>query len=337
MLLKQILAELLLKEVTEDTVLYHRSFKNYKLGDIINPSSNEKSTDHYKSFSNEGMEMYLEKYRKENHPELPSRGKCVYCSVVPRSAFYGKGYLYEVKPRGGPVLVTLANLINQMGSVWAQAERSVDRYESPRFRNDFNTDEGYQEYTKKRNEEIWFYAENRLNELFKFYWSGTNYSGAFKKDAKWIEVLCHSAEVVGVGGEESFKFFKKGDIVKTKIDLEFEVYMNEKEIKNDPDFFEKLKKIYKDVKIPEKAYEPIQIVAPAGTKIKLENVVMNQSKFKSYKIGDDGIDNYLSVYRSIFGYSVDEPKIPLDLRRVLWKKNYGKKAQVKLEDLIEKA
>jgi hypothetical protein len=146
--LSEILKSILL-EISHDTVLYHRSMKKFKVGDIIKPTNTAESG-HYGSSA---VEIYMEAYRQEFFSDSPPRGKCIYCSVVPNSAFFGKGYLYEVKPRGR-FLVTLASLINQIGGVWSREEDNQSRYSDRRFSSDFGSNEEYNQYLKDRNDDI---------------------------------------------------------------------------------------------------------------------------------------------------------------------------------------
>ena len=120
MLLSEILREMRLDEITRDTVLYHRSMDKYKMGDIINPEKRpeaEKGESHW--LSKKFTEKKLEEYRKKINPNAPSRFNCVFFSIVPRSAFTGKGYLYEVKPKG-KFLVTLSYLINKIAEEFSR-------------------------------------------------------------------------------------------------------------------------------------------------------------------------------------------------------------------------
>ena len=329
-LLTEILKSMLL-EISNDTVLYHRSFKKYNVGDVISP--NESATGHYGNLSD--MEVYMEAYRQEFHPEAPPRGKCIYCSVVPNSAFYGKGIIYEVKPRG-KFLVTLASLINLAAREWERSERRNG--DDRRSRIDFDTDEDYKQYKKDLAEDIWYGAQYELKKIFEWYWSGKNVNGAFKKDSKWIEVLCESVEVVGVRGEDSFKYLKQNDHVKLRRDITIDSFGR---VLSNPTRWtkEEAEEIVKKYGgTVENNYGSISIkgmTIPKGTELQVVSSVINQSKFKSSDIGQQPMNNYLDVYRRLVMVPIDDD-IFVDIRSVLWNLNYGKRHMTKTEDIFEK-
>ena len=99
-----------INEINENTILYHRSYGDYEPNQILNPKDKYSGGHPYQ---NSYLEKKLEEFRQENAPDKPSRMSCVFCSVVPRAAFVGRGHLYEVKPIGN-FHVTLSYYINFM-------------------------------------------------------------------------------------------------------------------------------------------------------------------------------------------------------------------------------
>ena len=239
--LKHLLLESgLLLEIDNNTTLYHRSLHQYKVGDIIDPKVKfgDGST-HW--LASQVSEKALEAYRQKNFPDKPSRFKCVYTSIIPNSAFIGKGPVYEVKPMGKWFL-TFGNYINKINE---QFERRVERCEylrSPifgdvgmgrypekeRWENGWNeTYPKYEDYQKafraEQDKAMLQEAEYVMTHEFDRYWNPSpNHNISVYK--KWVEVLCEQVKVVGVGDPADFKFFQRGDRVKLKEDIEADWY-----------------------------------------------------------------------------------------------------------------
>jgi len=213
---KQFINEVLLLEISNDTVLYHRSFDKFEVGNIINPS--KKFTDQTPHrLSSSKYEQEFEKYRKENYPDVPSRLNCVYTSIVPNSAFKGRGFLYEVKPIG-KFHLTMAWLINEMNLAWDEAGLTA---RSSNYGMDMPDDkEERKKWQKEQDDNVWWYAEGNLISLFEQYLNTKWTSGQIKKWTKWVEVLCEQVKVVRVHGEEEYKYLKKGDKIVLLKDLE---------------------------------------------------------------------------------------------------------------------
>ena len=96
--LSHLLLEQLLNEISTNTPLYHRSLRKMNVGDAIEIPKDLTTNKHY--LANKMGELALEQERKEIAPDAPSRLNCVYSSLIPRSRFVDKGYLYRVKPTG---------------------------------------------------------------------------------------------------------------------------------------------------------------------------------------------------------------------------------------------
>lgn len=95
--------------IQRGTRLFHRSHRDFKVGDIIEPGrGGELPSWQYE------VERYLEQVRKEEYPQKLSRRECVYTSVVPRARFTGRGKLYVVEPMGGKTHVADSRIIDQL-------------------------------------------------------------------------------------------------------------------------------------------------------------------------------------------------------------------------------
>jgi hypothetical protein len=111
--LRRLIRESILLEydVSPNATLYHRSPIDFKVGDVLTAQKDPKTGQHW--LASKRSEQALERYRQQNHPDLPSRFDCVFASFNPRSRFLGKGKLYAIKPEG-KMFVTDSNLIDQM-------------------------------------------------------------------------------------------------------------------------------------------------------------------------------------------------------------------------------
>ena len=87
------LSKALLLEMSTDTLLYHRSTHNFKIGDTIKPHGIGLNNKHF-YIERDNVEKFLEQYRPANKP---SRGNSVYLSVIKKSRFIEKGTLYVCK------------------------------------------------------------------------------------------------------------------------------------------------------------------------------------------------------------------------------------------------
>ena len=340
LLLKNILKEsVLLNEITEDTMLYHRSFDKFKVGDIIDPSvkfGDAKNGAHW--LKSNFMEEKLEEARKNINPTAPSRFNCVYTSVIPNSAFSGKGYLYEVKPIGS-FHTTLAYLINKMNNEFERGSAGRDYGRFPE-KSHYKTDKEYQDawkrYEKEKAEYAWMNSEYRLEPLFEWYWKGINVGGGFKTNTKWIEVLCEKVKVVGVGGDESYKYLSIGDKVELMDDVKEDFYgYDASGNKMLPQ--EEIDRVVKDFNgKEEKSFgrSSWKITIPKGTKAKVKAAVLDQSAIKDFDTGDYK-GSYVSQYR-VLKLIPDGYDFYIDGRRHIYNKNYGKKYRVPVNDIFRK-
>ncbi|HRW21679.1 MAG TPA: hypothetical protein P5509_06885 [Bacteroidales bacterium] len=198
-----------LYELSENSTLYHRSFNKYKVGDIIHPSVGKKGT-HWSE--DDVMEIGLEEFRKENYPNRPSRANAVYSSVIPRSRFFDKGYLYVVKPIGN-FFMTDSMLIDQLNEDLFQSQKN-----SPR---------GFLTLTDAKK-----YPKVVLNFLswynMKKYWEGVK--SLPKKRWGDLEILADQAQVVQVIEDAPGTLRPGMDIVITENDklmVTLSIYNNE--------------------------------------------------------------------------------------------------------------
>jgi len=163
-------------ELSDNSTLYHRSFKKYKVGDIIQPSVGKKG---YHWSEDNVMEIGLEEFRKQNFPNRPSRSNCVYSSVIPRSRFSDKGYLYVVKLIGN-YFMTDSLLIDQLNE---------DLYQNQKDTPGFLSLEDAKKYPKTVMDCLGYYNMNR-------YWKGVK---SLPKN-RWgdLEVLSNAVEIIQV-------------------------------------------------------------------------------------------------------------------------------------------
>ena len=211
--LTQILKELLIKEVDENTTLYHRSPIKLNPGDIIKPNK-DASGHHW--MESKPAEIGMEHYRKQMNPSAPSRFDCVYSSLIPRSRFVDKGYLYEIKPKG-KIHITDSSLIDEIN----------ERFERDSY-DDLGSYDEIQKAAKKDPVRVAIYLP--YYEV-KDYWDGVSPT---KTNLKNIEVLSDSALVVReVQESEKATPFVVGDTIKVsesnKIRIKSNIYINSNE------------------------------------------------------------------------------------------------------------
>ena len=212
--LKQILNEILLEEISERTTLYHRSPIKLSTGDVIKPKFTEKGS-HW--LSDSPFEIAMEYYRQQYHKDKPSRLNCIYSSLIPRSRFVDKGYVYEIKPHGR-ILVTDSSMIDTMVRKFDDALYVSSLYRTSKYG------------TKEREE---FLKDGKtLADYFlqgeHYYWTGV---APTKNNLVNIEVLSDSAVVVGerIESEKTTPFRAEDDVIVTennKIIVGMEFYIN---------------------------------------------------------------------------------------------------------------
>ena len=88
--------ELLLREVSSGSVLYHRSKADLEPGDVL--TSDKTSSDSHKRKAE--AERAFEEMRQDRFASKPSRLRSVFLSPTPKSRFNMKGDLYKVEARG---------------------------------------------------------------------------------------------------------------------------------------------------------------------------------------------------------------------------------------------
>jgi hypothetical protein len=331
-----------LDEITENTVLYHRSMDKYKVGDIINPTSkfgSVKDSSHW--LSKKFTEKKLESYREKMNPNAPSRFQCVFCTVVPRSAFTGKGYLYEVKPKG-KFLATLSYLINKIDNEFDRGRPRGDETMWPPEKKNYPSDITYQlayaAYEEKENDWAWWSSKDELEKIFEWYWKGVNVGGGFKKNAKWVEVLCEQAVVAGVGGEASYDFLKAGDHVELLRDVTTDHFYGHGSSGNKllpQDEVQRIVKDFNGVK-DEKSFvgNSWKLTIPKGTKARVKNALVDQNRIKDFN-ADDYQGPFTTPYRRL-NMIPDGYDFYFDAHAFLFSINYSAKKKTKTSDVFKK-
>lgn len=251
----------LLNEINKNTILYHRSHDLLNAGDILTPT-NEHGNEHW--LKSKVTEKYIEEYRQQFAPDKPSRLDCVYCSVVPRSVFVSRRYLYEVKPIG-KIHSTLAYIVNEIDNTFHNKIPSSFIFKKL----------GDNPSRSEIDELKWKYNKENLLDLFSQYWGDQN-SSLFKKDPKWIEVLCEKVLVVKKAEEESDSVLRKGDKVVFKSDYTTDFWWYENTGKN-LSLYEK-KKILDDFKASNR-----NLSIPKGTRATIRNVSYKENMPNSLK------------------------------------------------------
>ena len=223
--LSHLLLEQLLREISTDTPLYHRSLRKMNVGDAIEIPKEPSSGKHY--LASKMGELALEQERLLEAPNAPSRLSCVYSSLIPRSRFVDKGYLYRVKPTG-KIFVADSTLIDTiMERFDIEYYDYIRRYDS------------YDQQERKAIEQELLQNPSRLTEFLPseayYYWKG---SVPNKDTLRDIEVLSDGAIVTEVvsESEKSTPFVRGDDVVVTesnKLKASLDLYINSTTAKGD--------------------------------------------------------------------------------------------------------
>ena len=225
--LSHLLLEQLLNEISTNTPLYHRSLRKMNVGDVIEIPKDLTTNKHY--LANKMGELAMEQERLLEAPDAPSRLNCVYSSLIPRSRFVDKGYLYRVKPTGR-IFVADSTLIDTiMERFDREYYEHVSRYDQP-LRKEIEQDL-LQNPSKLTN-----YLPREAYE----YWMGEKPNiAAFGKAAlRDLEVLSDGAIVTEVvsESEKSTPFVMGDDVVVTESDklrANLTLYINSATAKGD--------------------------------------------------------------------------------------------------------
>ena len=219
--LSHLLLEQLLREISTDTPLYHRSLRKMNVGDAIEIPKEPSSGKHY--LASKMGELALEQERLLEAPNAPSRLSCVYSSLIPRSRFVDKGYLYRVKPTGR-IFVADSTLIDTI----------MERFD----REYYERVSSYDQPERKEIEQELLQNPSKLTnylprEAYE-YWKG---SVPNKDTLRDIEVLSDGAIVTEVvsESEKSTPFVRGDDVVVTesnKLKASLDLYINSKTMAN---------------------------------------------------------------------------------------------------------
>jgi hypothetical protein len=273
--------------------------KKMEVGEIIKPKMNDKGS-HW--LAEQPVEKAMELYRKKNFPDKPSRLNGIYCSVIPRSRFKDKGYLYAVKPIG-KMLMTNSRYIDAIGDNW---QREMMQF-SDRYRD------WKEALDNLKNEDTLLYLLDGY--LAHKYWEGDG-----KGDMEGIEVLCESAQVTEVINEEGFHVGDNIMITEDdKVRVETTIYIEENKPKPTKNFIEKIKKLYSNPDIKETYYDHnsggnIRITGflKKGVKLKLVYLQDSMRKRKGNYDEYDIRENYKYIRIRFMPYFSDEEKLNMD-------------------------
>ena len=220
--LSHLLLEQLLNEISTNTPLYHRSLRKMNVGDVIEIPKDLTTNKHY--LANKMGELAMEQERLLEAPDAPSRLNCVYSSLIPRSRFVDKGYLYRVKPTGR-IFVADSTLIDTI------MERFDREYYERVSRYDQQDRKEIEQDLLKNPSKLTNYLPREAYE----YWKG---SVPNKDTLRDIEVLSDGAIVTEVvsESEKSTPFVMGDDVVVTESDklrANLTLYINSATAKGD--------------------------------------------------------------------------------------------------------
>ena len=224
--LSHLILEQLLSEISANTPLYHRSMRKMNVGDAIEIPKNDTGKH---ALSSKMGEIALEQERKEIAPDAPSRLNCVYSSLIPRSRFVDKGYLYRVKPTGR-IFTADSSLIDTIIEKFdREYYEYISRYDQPE---------------RKEIEQELLQNPTRLTGYLPseayYYWKGSLPNLSDKSALRDIEVLSDGAIVTEVISEDekSTPFVTGDDVVVTesgKLKASLDLYINSKLASKDED------------------------------------------------------------------------------------------------------
>ena len=192
------------------------------VGDVIEIPKDLTTNKHY--LANKMGELAMEQERLLEAPDAPSRLNCVYSSLIPRSRFVDKGYLYRVKPTGR-IFVADSTLIDTI----------MERFD----REYYERVSRYDQQDRKEIEQDLLKNPSGLTEFLPseayYYWKG---SVPNKDTLRDIEVLSDGAIVTEVvsESEKSTPFVMGDDVVVTESDklrANLTLYLNSTTAKGD--------------------------------------------------------------------------------------------------------
>lgn len=224
----------IINEISEKTILYHRSSKVFDEGEILEPYA-KNDENHW--LHSQYTEKMLEKFREKYASDKPSRFNCIYCSVVPRSIFLTKGQLYEVRPIGN-FHVALAYYVNEINHTFEAVPTTMidrivgfkDKLKVEKFKWEYNKEQLLELFNKYWNTkvDITTWKDDGLDRPLKPFHS-KEYEGDaqsnFRKDPKWIEVLCEKVQIIKkVKEKEKTDVFRVGNKIEFIDDVRLEHY-----------------------------------------------------------------------------------------------------------------
>lgn len=204
----------LLKEMSANATLYHRSHRIYKVGDKIKPEDR-------KAVLEDPCERALELYRKQFYPDAPSRFTSVFATTVPRSRFRTKGHLYTVRiGTGSKWMMTDSYLIDEIKELYNR-----EMYDQKFF--------AAADMAELTDDQIMLYLNgNRADE----YWRGKSWG-----DSERLEVVAEELIVTEVDIEN---FPSIGDQFKVVKELPAQITTYFEPTKYSPEVFKNIFKKY---------------------------------------------------------------------------------------------
>lgn len=221
-------------ELSSNSTMYHRSMHKFKVGDIIKPMKN-KTGEHW--LQSNSMEVALENLRQERYSDKPSRFNCIYTTVVPRSRFVDKGYLYTVRPLGN-FFMTDSKIIDEMDGRFSS---NLNDY----FGEDWKQQSEVQKLAKNGDKRAIELLTMNLPYEANRYWTGIR---SLRGRIQDIEILCDS--VIVTEFDEDKDRLKVGDkivITDEKITGSLDLYFNSKANSSKEFTFDEITKMVNDI------------------------------------------------------------------------------------------
>jgi hypothetical protein len=223
----------LLFEISSNSTLYHRSMKKMSVGDTIVVPKNKEGKHWLQSSA---FEQAMEFMRQESYSDRPSRFNCVYSSLIPRSRFVDKGYLYVINPIGN-IFMTNSSYIDD----------AVELFD----RKFYSLSDDSRDYYKDNPHMLVNLLDFRANN----YWEGIT---SYKNSLKNIEVLSDGAIITQVIKDKKNRLLDGSDVIITESDkliANIQFYFKESTTKHDAKLYvDKCLTLFSDVHINGEQY-----------------------------------------------------------------------------------
>jgi len=181
---------------------YHRSFNQFSVGKVLDPITRFGTISDKKHPYRESLVFSkLEDFREKYHLDKPSRFSCIFCTMIPNSAYKDRGNLYEVDVIGR-IYTTNGFYINKMICLWDKTKEVVTKKSEYSLRNYYSkygsdiisAEREYTENLDNLKNEIWETSKSEFEILFDSYWNHKTEN----LDVSWVEILCDKVKIIKV-------------------------------------------------------------------------------------------------------------------------------------------